>query len=407
MKKHYLLYFITVLTMAIPTMAEERNEISELKKQITQLQARLEKIESEQKLAASETKEEAKVPDSLKWAENIDISGDFRYRYEQINAEGKEDRGRNRIRARLNIKGEISEELDFNLRLATGSDDPVSTNQTLDGSFSSKSFWLDRAYLTWRATENLTVLAGKTPNPFYSPAKTQLIWDGDLNPEGASVKYQTEMGDAVFFVNSGMMWVEENSSDVDQGLFGVQAGIETMLGESKLKFGASYFDYGNMEGTKTFYNNNDGVGNTTVDAVDGNGNDIERYVYDYNLFEGFAEVSFDAGLPVSLYGDYVVNTASNVDQDTGWLVGCTLGKAKTPGSWELSYNYRDLEADAVVGAFSDSDFIGGGTDGKGHKVGIKYAINKNLSLGTTFLTNKAGNNEKDYDRLQVDLSLKF
>ena len=42
-------------------------------------------------------------------------------------------------------------------------------------------------------------------------------------------------------------------------------------------------------------------------------------------------------------------------------MGATLNKAKDPGSWQFEYDYRDIQADAVVGKFNDSDFVGGGT----------------------------------------------
>ena len=76
---------------------------------------------------------------------------------------------------------------------------------------------------------------------------------------------------------------------------------------------------------------------------------------------------------------------------------------------ELDYNYRELEADAVVGAFSDSDSFGGGTDGKGHKVSGKYQIAKNWQFGAAFFMNDIGleGSSKDYNRLQLDLIAKF
>lgn len=49
------------------------------------------------------------------------------------------------------------------------------------------------------------------------------------------------------------------------------------------------------------------------------------------------------GMPVSVFGNYVKNTAAATNQDTGWLIGGKLNKAKDPGSWELSYDYRKLE----------------------------------------------------------------
>ena len=88
-----------------------------------------------------------------------------------------------------------------------------------------------------------------------------------------------------------------------------------------------------------------------------------------------------------------------------------LNKARDPGSWEFFYNYRELEADAVVGQLSDSDFIGGGTDGRGHKFGYTYQIRKNTQGSLTYLHNEddTGSNGRDLDyrRFQADLKLKF
>ena len=81
----------------------------------------------------------------------------------------------------------------------------------------------------------------------------------------------------------------------------------------------------------------------------------------------------------------------------------------------LSAGQSILEADAVLGLLSDSDFAGGGTDGKGHILTGAYGINKQWSLGlTSFLNNEAG--EKNladqggalsYDRIQLDTKFKY
>ena len=52
-------------------------------------------------------------------------------------------------------------------------------------------------------------------------------------------------------------------------------------------------------------------------------------------------------MPLSLYGDYVENDDAD-DLDTGYLAGIKLGKAKKKGSWQLQYQYEDLEADATL-----------------------------------------------------------
>jgi hypothetical protein len=59
------------------------------------------------------------------------------------------------------------------------------------------------------------------------------------------------------------------------------------------------------------------------------------------------------------------------------MLGMTLGKAKAAGSFQFDYNYRSVEADAVIDAFTDSDSFGGGSNGKGRKLQAKYQMAKN------------------------------
>jgi len=129
------------------------------------------------------------------------------------------------------------------------------------------------------------------------------------------------------------------------------------------------------------------------------------------LLEAFLEFGTElAGLPVVAFGDWVWNTvAVDSGEDTGWLVGAVVNKAKAPGSWEFGYNYRDIELDAVVGQFNDSDFIGGGTGGKGHRFWFGYALAKNVVTTVTYLDNEfdGRNDAVDYDRLQADIAVKF
>ncbi len=80
------------------------------------------------------------------WTETVKLGGDLRYRHEQIDAEGEDMRSRHRIRARLSVDAAVEENLSLHFRLASGSDDPISTNQTLDGAGTTKGFGLDRAF---------------------------------------------------------------------------------------------------------------------------------------------------------------------------------------------------------------------------------------------------------------------
>jgi hypothetical protein len=125
----------------------------------------------------------------------------------------------------------------------------------------------------------------------------------------------------------------------------------------------------------------------------------------------FAEFGTQIGkLPVAVFGDYVVNAvAVDEDEDTGWLVGATINRAKDPGSWQFDYDYREVELDAVLGQFNDSDFIGGGTGGKGHRFSFTYMLAKNVATTATYFMDEFDEraDDADYDRLQLDVALKF
>jgi hypothetical protein len=353
---------------------------------------------------------------SSDWTKRIKWSGDFRYRHESIdqetdsNVRWKDGRNRHRFRARLMLEAILNDEWDLGFRLASGDpDSPTSTNQTMDNGFSSKDIWLDLAYFDYHpaAVNGLNVYGGKIKNPFYKVGKNQLIFDGDVNPEGLAFVLERPINDrdTIRFTGGGF-WVDEGSGDGgDPSLFGAQVLIKHQVGNpDTVIVGASYYDYGNIKGRGNLW---DGA-----TSFLGNSNAGGVYTQDYDLLEVFGEYQTKCGdRPVSFYGNWVHNTAATTGEDTGWLVGGTYNKAKDPGSWQFSYAYRDLEADAVVGLFSDSDFIGGGTDGKGHVFGFAYQVKKNVQAALTYFLNEDRANtagrDFDYHRLQADLKFKF
>jgi hypothetical protein len=422
------LVFVVVAVLSWPTKTKA-DELSSLKEQVSKLQDRITQLEAEQRLneqSLDKKIESNALPESLKWLEKIKISGDLRYRHEHIDREQvKEDgsigwrsgRDRDRIRARLMIEAMLNDEWKLGLRLATGQADviegniyadPISTNQTLTEGFSKKDFWLDLAYFDYHPVdiEGLNVFGGKIENPFYTVGKNQLVWDSDMTPEGVAGKYAMPFSDsAALHLNGGGFWVSEESSSADTSLWGAQAYIKQTIGNPDyILAGASFWDYGNLQGKEDEF----GVllGNT-----DGNPDpDVSTWASDFDIMEVFVEYGTRLGAtPAAFFGSWVENTVAATSEDTGWLVGGKLGKAKDPGSMEFVYDYRDLERDAVVGAYSDSDFVGGATGGKGHRIGINYQLAKNVQYAMTYFHDEATiqDPDLDYRRLQADLKVKF
>ncbi len=338
------------------------------------------------------------------WAEPMRWKGDFRYRYENIDQEGKDGRNRSRIRARTHMEADISPTVEIGIGLATGGDDPVSSNQTIGGGGSSKDIKLDLAYFDWSGLQNTNITGGKFKNFLIRPAKKGLMWDGDWRPEGLGVIWDND----TFFVQGLGTWLEGDSKKRTQFSWDIQAGLNFKIGESgKLKIGGGYSEFDIAGRTPLFGDPEDFYGNSfVVNPLTG---DLV-FKYNYHQFEGFAEYKFKlGGKSLSLFADYTVNTEAD-ENDTGYLLGAKYGSAKKKGTWDITYFYEKLEADATIGLLTDSDFGGGGTDAKGHVFSGTYAFHDNWNFKATYFINQiklASGNPKDYERLMLDLNFKF
>lgn len=331
------------------------------------------------------------------WIETINLHGDLRYRHEQIDAEGSDLRNRQRVRARLGLTAQPEDNLAIVIRLVSGADDPVSSNQSLGDGFTTKGIGLDRAYFTWtHAATGAKVSGGKIANPFYLPAKSELIWDSDLSPEGLAFKHVFGGGDTGFFVQGAGLWIDERGDDVNTGLFGGQAGVEQSFDGVEVTVGGGILNYTDLDGV--LYD----------DDFFGNTNDGTSFMSDFNLVEFFAVLGFKAGdLPVTVFADVVTNQEAD-DNEQAYMFGAKLGKAKAVGSWEAKYNYREVQADAVMGALTDSDFRGGGTDARGHEFGFGYQLSTKSKFAVSYFINETSlGSPQDFKRLMVDLKFKF
>jgi len=407
-KSWIVVLYLSLLGFAAPALSQtpSSEEIASIRAQIAELTARLDRLEQAgggavaqaggepSRAAGPATVVDASAPEQPRVA----MSGDFRYRHETINDEFLPLRNRQRMRARINLDATVTDKVKVGLVLASGGDDPVSANQTLGNSFDRKSIGFDRAYFAYEASENIQLLGGKMPNPFFRPGGHHLIYDGDLNPEGLALRASR----GSWFANVGGFPVQARPLDEDSYMLGGQFGFKGSFAEgASYTAGVSYFDYRNTQGHTPFYLPV-GQGN----SVDANGN----YLYDFNIVELFGQVQLDvANRPLTLFADYTDNTEAG-DFDTGYALGLRYGRVRGPRSWEFGYAYEDIEADAVLAAFTDSDFGGGGTDSKGHVFDLAYGIADRWTFGLKYFLNVRGANEgveRDYKRLQADLSFRY
>ena len=413
-----------LLAMSVPANAAVDAKLLDMLKangsisqaQYSELQAELARDQKDQQIArqaqqesneqiaaaAKKTNELSAFNQKLAWAAKTQFKGDVRLRQETVKNDGVPNTGdqdRQRIRVRLGAYSEINPQVDVGIRVATGSDnDSRSTNQSLDNYFTKKDIWLDQGYLDYHPTaiKNLHLIGGKMPQPWVSTG--DIIWDTDISPEGLAATYKHSLGGVELFGSAGHYTLKDNVDGEgrqfrhDLRLYAGQLGARFALTDNlKMTLGGSVYGYDNDNDTTTL-------------AVNGNSPGEE-----FKLYEGFG--ALDIGglpMPLSLYGQVVSNDDASNDQDMGWLAGV---KTKFYG-FGVDYNYRDVQRNAVVGAFTDSDFANGFTGSRGSKLKVSYELDKNFSVGATYLmadsdyTNAALRDSK-INTLQLDAEAKF
>lgn len=343
--------------------------------------------------------------------------GDIRYRYESKLDESKDEdnsRDRHRLRVRLGVFPWITEELSAGVQLSSGSDDPVSRNQTLGDGFAPKDIRLNQAFIDYHPMfldGQANFIFGKREVKQTLIRVNDLVWDSDLTLEGMTLHYGKDGKKQRQGLNAvaGYYFIDEIKTgkpfdEEDPYFWAAQLAYTGQAGDLGFMLGAGYYDYVNIEGMA------EGVLGDWADSFYGNSHN-GVYHFDYDILEIFGNVGgkFGGGLPWNAYGQYVMNVADDVDEDDkGYLVGFKLGKAKKVGQWEIDANYTYLEKDAVLGAYTDSDRFGGGTDGQGFEVGAKYHLVQNMTLGLKYLGHeKRIDSEDDVHILQADMVVKF
>jgi hypothetical protein len=349
------------------------------------------------------------------WIQKFSLKGDLRTRYqweEKDNQGVSEERHRGRIRFRLNASMKVTDGVKVGARLVTGGEDPRSTNQTLEDTFSTKGIQLDRAYVNFSPCSASTLLLGKFGNPFYS--SHDLLWDSDLSFEGGAAQYERNIGQNMdLFLNAGFFILDEYKKGSDPMMYVIQPGMKWKITEdTDFKVGVSYYKFSNLKGRTLEHSSGT---NSLMDISSDPNNPNEVLMYDYNSWGVDTELALNNifMLPqIALVGEYVKNTDSDIgSDDKGFLAGIKIGapKIKAPGQWQAFYSYRRLERDAFLDVFPDSDFYSGKTGVKGYEVIFQYGLKKNVILGLDYYETRPilGSDGSIQNLLQADLLFKF
>jgi polyhydroxyalkanoate synthesis regulator phasin len=359
-------------------------------------------------------------------------------------------------RLRFGMDARLGNDFTADVRLASGSTSPVSANQQL-GTYGQRWFLgVDRAALLYNPyfsdrTQEIDLRFGRFANPFVT--YNELVWDVDVNFEGLSATYALHLFDDVamgsssrtVFVTAGAFPLQSVAqtasvfSSVDsKWLYGGQLGGEIPYGdndEHRVRVTVGFYDFVNVTGVENPPNST--IEDFTVPAYMQKGNTVFDIAnssnYTTNAFalagkyrEGDANLLWDvAGWGenrVLLGADYVKNFGWKEQQVymltgqmirprvVGWEVGVDVGRPTltAAGQWRAYLSYKSVQRDAVLDAFTDSDFHLGGTDARGYIVGFDIGLSKGTGLRLRYLSaNAIDGPPLGIDVLQLDLLGQF
>ena len=300
-------------------------------------------------------------------AAEFNWKGDLRVRTETRFTEGAatDTTNRNRIRMRYGFNSEISDNLTAYVNFATSTltgslGENNSTNQTFTN-FQSYPIFLDQAYIIYRPSveilERYKLYAGKMQNFFKT---TQLMWDGDTNPDGLGHEYNLGA-----FVFRASQWTQASGTlkpDLNTGIYGYQIGF---MGEPVEVFISNYVD---TSGTAANY-------------------------WDLIGTLGLGDFKFTA--------NYATETNTS---KAGYIAWVDYKSVKAAGDWALKLGYNHYD-DTFNPDMKDSDF--GGPNIKGYILGFGYGIENNMALNVTYLGRERVTDGLDRTTLQIDLNTKF
>jgi hypothetical protein len=373
------------------------------------------------------------------WVTSLKFSGDFRGRFEQNNAEDAAYRERDRFRYRLRVgvAASLIDQFDVGFRLASGNPFngaangglPITANQDLNSLDSRKFIWIDAAYAKWTpfvGDFTLSGTIGKMDNPF---VLSNMVWDGDLDPEGGALQasYKINNQHSIRAVGAFFVLNEINqTTPVPAGQVPVRATGDPYVYGGQLLFdskwtpkiesslGIAAFDIVNKDSLRTagigglpIYN----AGNTRITPGAG------LLKYNMQPVIGTASLTYTLDsfpvypdkFPIRVYGEYMDNPGAP-RQNKGWRAGVVFGKAGKKKGWEVAYRYQRLEADAWYDQLVDDDngalfadtnpqvssFGGvgagavgwfGGTNVKGHLIQGTYSFTDFMNFTFTYYMN--------------------
>ena len=309
-----------------------------------------------------------RVANLEKKADNVKVTGELRYLYEDYKGEGNSFD--HNLRSRIWVNGQVNDDWSY-----TGM---LQNTQDLKDNAGNETTKFQRAYVEGKLG-GLNVTAGRY-NAFFANGNVY-----DTRADGVEVSYGSKIQLKGF---AGKATDAGDDSDVSYGNY---AGAELTGDFNKLGLTAGYVNFKDM--------------GATTEEPETNSDNAIWYVGGSYDFDGNVAVS-----GMYLKGDMSLNDedVKGIGSD-GWTAGLTYkgAEASEAGSWGLFANYYDQGGMTYVAHTTDAETFA--YDGfKGWGVGTNYTFAKNI-VGTVAYydtENKVKEDEKSHI-VWADLTFTF
>lgn len=361
------------------------------------------------------------------------LSGDLRMRHQYESQAPAVATGnpvvsneRNRERFRFRFNGDVLLQkgwsAGFALETASAAD---SGNQTFQGGNDDYSISLARAYVGWQPNLNWAFVLGKQKNVLFA---TDLRWDSDINPQGATEVYK------YFLAGKDTLEVRALQNifdDRDERVAG-PAGRDAWLFEQQVVY-TKWFGKDSLNNVilaPGYAAYNDSIianGTTNENAFLGSTRGLSNLTFagEVNLaniagpgtgLKFYWDSSYNLEASRRVYRVYGVSRSFDEDP-LAWLagVGYSYGTGKVQGDYSARLDYRQVGLGSVDVNTNDSDFAFGKLSQEGFKASFVYNVTDFATLGATYFYTTAMQDNLTYtlgnidgsQLVQLDLVVKF
>lgn len=376
---------------------------------------------------------EKKVDELTRRWGKLRLTGDIQIRYEGFFNQGLDlpvdvaARNRLRYRVRAQLAGDIGENFDWGIRLASGSfNNPISPQQTTTDFYNRKPIGIDRAYLhfdTKTDGANLELWAGKFEAPW---KRTPVTFDEDLQPEGLAQSLGVDLSkDGPLRKVEFTAWqlpYRERAIGADAVLFGGQFLSDWKLSDDwGLTLAGTFHDFEQVNVIPVAVVAPSGLVNAGFEYVTTNTvvinpfTNLPEYRSDYRVIDAIVELrnggpGKDGRWPIVLRADWIHNTSAFNNQKDGGQLEAIIGRRQEQGDWQFDYGFWKVEREAFPSVFMDSEMLIQ-TNSVTHSARARYMLRKQVEFAWRYFAHRrlatAAPENRWTNHLQFDVQYRF